>query len=37
MANTKATGVSPDYARLSIGIQNHTDLQKDFDQALAKA
>lgn len=30
----KATGVTPDYVRLSIGIENVDDIIKDIDQAL---
>lgn len=32
----KAAGVSADYVRLSIGIEDYADLQKDLEQALAK-
>jgi O-acetylhomoserine (thiol)-lyase len=32
-----ATGVTPDFIRLSIGIENIDDIIADFDQALAKA
>lgn len=32
-----ATGVTPDFIRLSIGIENIEDIIADFDQALAKA
>jgi len=32
----KASGVSPDYVRLSIGIEDFVDLQADLEQALAK-
>jgi len=32
----KATGVTPDYVRLSVGIENITDIIKDIDPALAK-
>ncbi len=32
-----ASGVSPDYVRLSIGIEDVADLVADLDQALAKA
>jgi O-acetylhomoserine (thiol)-lyase len=32
-----ATGVTPDFIRLSIGIENINDIIADFDQALAKA
>ncbi len=31
------TGVSPDYIRLSIGLENVGDLKEDLDQALQKA
>ena len=31
-----ATGVTPDYVRLSIGIENADDIIADLDQALAK-
>ncbi len=31
----QATGVSPDYIRLSIGIEDLEDIQADIDQALA--
>lgn len=31
-----ATGVTPDYIRLSIGIENITDIIEDLDQALAQ-
>ncbi|MDC0977626.1 homocysteine synthase [bacterium] len=33
----KATGVTPDYIRLSIGIENIEDIIADLKQALAKA
>jgi O-acetylhomoserine (thiol)-lyase len=33
----KASGVSPDYVRLSIGIEDFVDLQADLEQALGKA
>ena len=33
----KATGVTPDYVRLSIGIENVDDIIKDIDQALKNA
>jgi O-acetylhomoserine (thiol)-lyase len=33
----KASGVSPDYIRLSLGIEDFADLQADLEQALAKA
>ena len=32
----KASGVSPDYVRLSIGIEDYADLQKDLEAALAR-
>ena len=32
-----ATGVSPDYIRLSIGIEDIEDIIADLDQALARA
>jgi O-acetylhomoserine (thiol)-lyase len=32
-----ATGVTPDFIRLSIGIENIEDIIADFDQALTKA
>ena len=32
-----ATGVTPDYVRLSVGIEDANDLIADLDQALAKA
>jgi O-acetylhomoserine (thiol)-lyase len=32
----KSSGVSPDYVRLSIGIEDFADLQADLEQALAK-
>lgn len=32
----KATGVTPDYVRLSVGIENVDDIIADIDQALAK-
>ncbi len=32
-----ATGVTPDFIRLSIGIENVDDIIEDLDQALAKA
>jgi O-acetylhomoserine (thiol)-lyase len=31
------TGVTPDYIRLSIGLENVEDLKEDLDQALRKA
>ncbi|HYG36900.1 MAG TPA: PLP-dependent transferase, partial [Clostridia bacterium] len=30
-----ATGVTPDYIRLSIGLEDAIDIKKDIDQALA--
>jgi len=36
-AEQKATGVTPDYVRLSIGIENVDDIIKDIDQALKNA
>jgi O-acetylhomoserine (thiol)-lyase len=33
----KATGVTPDFVRLSIGIENVEDIIADIDQALKKA
>jgi cystathionine beta-lyase/cystathionine gamma-synthase len=32
-----ATGVTPDFLRLSIGIEDAKDIIADIDQALAKA
>ena len=32
-----ATGVSADYVRLSLGVEDFVDLQADLEQALAKA
>ncbi len=32
-----ASGVSPDYVRLSLGVEDFVDLQADLEQALAKA
>lgn len=32
----KASGVSPDYIRLSLGIEDFADIQADLEQALAK-
>ena len=31
-----ASGVSPDYVRLSLGVEDFVDLQADLEQALAK-
>jgi O-acetylhomoserine (thiol)-lyase len=36
-AEQAATGVSPDYIRLSIGIEDIEDIIADLDQALARA
>src|SRR5208283_2046261 len=33
----KETGVTPDYIRLSIGLENVEDIQQDIDQALKSA
>lgn len=33
----EATGVSPDYVRLSIGIEDYEDIKDDLDQALKAA
>jgi O-acetylhomoserine (thiol)-lyase len=33
----KETGVTPDYIRLSIGIENVEDIKQDIDQALKQA
>jgi O-acetylhomoserine (thiol)-lyase len=35
-AEQKASGVSPDYVRLSIGIEDFADLQADLERSLAK-
>ena len=35
-AEQNAAGVLPDYVRLSIGIEDFSDLQADLEQALAK-
>ena len=32
-----ATGVSPDYVRLSVGIEAYEDIEADLKQALDKA
>ena len=32
-----ATGVTQDYIRLSIGLENIEDIKADIDQALQKA
>ena len=31
-----STGTSPDYVRLSLGIEDFVDIQADLEQALAK-
>ena len=36
-AEQDETGVTPDYIRLSIGLENIEDLKADIDQALKKA
>ena len=36
-AEQAETGVTPDYIRLSIGLENSEDLKLDIDQALKKA
>ncbi|MGZ3714158.1 MAG: PLP-dependent transferase, partial [Ktedonobacterales bacterium] len=36
-AEQYATGVSPDFVRLSVGIETVDDLLADLDQALRKA
>lgn len=36
-AEQRDTGVTPDYIRLSIGIEDAEDIQADIDQALRKA
>lgn len=33
----KATGVTPDYIRLSVGLEDIEDIKEDIDQALKKA
>jgi O-acetylhomoserine (thiol)-lyase len=33
----KATGVTPDYIRLSVGLENIEDINEDIAQALKKA
>ena len=33
----RATGVTPDFVRLSVGIEHIDDILADLDQALAKA
>ena len=35
-AEQKATGVTPDYVRLSVGIEHIDDILADIDQALAR-
>ena len=35
-AEQKASGVSADYVRLSIGIEDYADLQKDLELAFSK-
>jgi O-acetylhomoserine (thiol)-lyase len=35
-AEQLATGVTPDFIRLSIGIENLDDIREDIDQALEK-
>jgi O-acetylhomoserine (thiol)-lyase len=35
-AEQEASGVAPDYVRLSIGIEDFVDLQADLEQALAR-
>jgi O-acetylhomoserine (thiol)-lyase len=37
VAEQKETGVTADYIRLSIGLENVEDLKADLDQALKKA
>ncbi len=32
----KATGVTPDYIRLSVGLEDAEDIKEDIDQALKK-
>ena len=36
-AEQEATGVSQDYVRLSIGIEDYEDIKDDLDQALRVA
>ncbi len=36
-AEQAVTGVTPDFIRLSIGLENAEDVKKDIDQALKKA
>ena len=33
----EAAGVSPDFVRLSVGIEHIDDIRRDLDQALAAA
>jgi len=33
----RATGVLPDYIRLSVGLEDIADITEDIDQALRKA
>ena len=33
----RATGVTPDFVRLSVGIENADDIIADIDQSLKKA
>lgn len=35
-AEQKDTGVSPDYIRLSVGLETISDIIADIDQALAQ-
>lgn len=35
-AEQRSSGVQPDYVRLSIGIEDYTDLQKDLETSLEK-
>jgi len=34
-AEQAATGVTPDYVRLSVGLEDLGDIQADIDQALS--
>jgi O-acetylhomoserine (thiol)-lyase len=36
-AEQEATGVTPDFIRVSVGIEDVEDIIADLDQALAKA
>ena len=36
-AEQQATGVTADYIRLSVGLEDIEDIQADIDQALKKA